>query len=135
MVDTNNSIKYGRRYRGQVGALSRIAYTVANELVRAMNGRPGIFPSQIAYASNRTGVYEIWLMDWDGSNQRQITRHANLSILPSWSADNERMVYTSFFTARGTSDMYIINRRGGEPARGKRGRGLNPSAALRPTSN
>ena len=135
MVDTNNSIQYGKRYRGQVGALSRIAHTVANDMVRAMNGRPGIFLSQIAYASNRTGVYEIWLMDWDGSNQRQITRHANLSILPSWSADNERMVYTSFFTARGTSDMYIINRHGGERVRVNTGLGLNTSATFSPTSN
>ena len=72
------------------------------ELLRTVNGRPGVFLSQIAFASNRTGNWEIWLMDWDGANQRRITNHGTISILPSWSPDNERMVYTSF--ARGTSD-------------------------------
>src|SRR4051794_19195217 len=133
MIDPGGAVQYGKRYRGQVGALSRIAHTIANDMVRAINGKPGIFLSQIAYASNRTGANEIWLMDWDGANQRQITRHANLSILPSWSADNERMVYTSFITARGSSDMYIINRRGGGRTLVKSGLGLNTSATFSPT--
>ena len=94
---------------------------------------PGVFLSQIAFASNRTGNWEIWLMDWDGANQRQITRHDALSILPSWSPDNERMVYTSF--ARGTSDMYIINRRGGGRMRIDTGLALNTSATFSPVSN
>ncbi len=135
MVDANNAIAYGKRYRGQVGALSRIAHTVANDMVRAMNGKPGIFLSQIAYASNRTGAFEIWLMDWDGSNQHQITRHGNLSILPSWSADNERMVYTSFITSAGASNMYIINRHGGERIKVNTNLGLNTSATFSPNSN
>ena len=88
-----------------------MAHMIVNDMQRQFAGKPGIFESQIAFASNRSGFWEIWLMDWDGANQRQITRHNALSILPSWSADNERLVYTSF--ARGTSDMYIIHRRGG----------------------
>jgi TolB protein len=133
MVDSTGATQYGKRYRGQLGALSRIAHTIANEMVRAVNGKPGIFLSQIAYASNRTGSFEIWLMDWDGANQREITRHNALSILPSWSADNERMVYTSF--TRGTSEMYIINRRGGGRIRVTSGLGLNTSATFSPVSN
>ena len=133
LVDATGATQYGKRYRGQLGALSRIAHTVANDLVRSVNGRPGIFLSQIAFASNRTGNFEIWLMDWDGANQRQITKHNALSILPSWSADNERMVYTSF--SRGTSDMYIINRRGGGRVRVNSGVGLNTSATFSPVSN
>jgi TolB protein len=133
LVDAGGNTQYGKRYRGQLGALSRIAHTVANDLVRSLNGRPGIFLSQIGFASNRTGSHEIWLMDWDGSNQRQITRHNALSILPSWSADNERMVYTSF--TRGTSDMYIISRQGGGRIRVNSGLGLNTSATFSPITN
>jgi TolB protein len=133
MLDSTGATQFGKRYRGTPSALPRIAHMLANDLVRTVIGKPGIFLSLIGFASNRTGTFEIWLMDWDGANQRQITRHNALSILPSWSADNERMVYTSF--ARGTSDMYIINRRGGGRTRVPSGLNLNTSATFSPISN
>src|SRR5205807_2293099 len=45
----------------------------------------------------------------------------------------DRMVYTSL--GRGTSDMYIINRRGGGRIRLPTGVGLNTSATFSPISN
>jgi TolB protein len=133
LVDQSGAVQLKKRYRGTEAALARTAHMLANELMRTFNNRPGVFLSQIAFASNRSGNWEIWLMDWDGANQRQITRHGALSILPSWSPDNERMVYTSF--ARGTSDMYIINRRGGGRIRINSGLALNTSATFSPVSN
>jgi TolB protein len=133
LLDSTGASQFGKRYSGTAAALPRIAHMLGNDLVRTVNGRPGIFLSMIGFASNRTGNFEIWLMDWDGTNQRQITRHKALSILPSWSADNERMVYTSF--ARGTSDMYIINRRGGARTRVTTGLNLNTSATFSPIGN
>jgi TolB protein len=132
LFDQAGTAQLKKRYRAPEAALSRTAHMLANELVRTVNGRPGVFLTQIAFASDRGGFWEIWLMDWDGSNQRQITTHKGLSILPSWSPDNERMVYTSF--ARGVSDMYIINRRGGGRLRINSGLSLNTSATFSPVS-
>jgi TolB protein len=131
--DASGATQLAKRYRSPVAALGRTAHMLSNELLKTLNGRPGVFLTQIAFASNRTGTWEIWLMDWDGANQRRITFHNALSILPSWSPDNERMVYTSF--ARGTSDMYIINRRGGGRVRVPSGLSLNTSATFSPVSN
>jgi len=133
LVDPSGATQLHKLYRSPKAAMTRTAHMLANEIVKVLNGRPGVFLSQIAYASNRTGNWEIWLMDWDGANQRRITSHGVLSILPSWARDNERMVYTSF--ARGTSDMYIINRRGGGRVRVNSGLGLNTSATFSPISN
>jgi TolB protein len=133
LFDQSGTAQMKKRYRSPEAALSRTAHMLANELIRLISSRPGIFLTQIAFASNRTGMWEIWLMDWDGSNQRKITNHGALSILPSWSPDNERMVYTSF--ARGTSDMYIINRRGGGRVRINSGLALNTSATFSPVGN
>jgi TolB protein len=120
-------------YTGPAGALTKTAHIIANALVKMVNGKPGVFLSQIAFASNRTGSWEIWLMNWDGGNQRQITRHGALSILPSWAPDDQRLVYTSF--AAGTSDMYIISRYSGGRVRIHTGLGLNTSATFSPVSN
>ncbi|HEX8255061.1 MAG TPA: hypothetical protein VF846_18110, partial [Thermoanaerobaculia bacterium] len=133
LVDQAGAAQLRKRYRSPEAALSRTAHMLANELIKLFNNRPGVFMTQIAFASNRTGQWEIWLMDWDGQNQRQISRHGALSILPSWSPDNERMVYTSF--ARGTSDMYIINRRGAGRMRVATTLGLNTSATFSPLGN
>ena len=133
LLDQTGAPQLKKRYRGTEAALGRTAHMLANELMKLFNNRPGVFLSQIAFASNRTGNWEIWLMDWDGSNQRQITRHGVLSILPSWSPDNERMVYTSFMG--GTSEMYVINRRGGGRIKVNSGLSLNTSATFSPVSN
>jgi TolB protein len=133
MIDTTGTTQLGKRYRGPTAALTKIAHTIANDLVRIVNGKSGIFLSQIAFASDRDGAWEIYLMDWDGGNQRRITYHNGLSILPSWSPDNERMVYTSF--SKNASDMYVINRRGGGRIRIHTGLNLNTSARFSPISN
>jgi len=133
LVDQSGAAQLKKRYRSPKTALARTAHLLSNEIVKTLNGRPSVFLSQIIFASDRTGQWEIWIMDWDGANQRRITNHGALSILPSWSPDNERMVYTSF--ARGTSDMYIINRRGGGRTRINSGLALNTSATFSPVGN
>lgn len=134
LFDTSGTlVAPGKRYRATAAALTRTAHTIADEVLRMVTGRKGIFMTQIAYASNRSRHWEIWLMDWDGANQRQITTHKTISILPSWAPDNERMVYTSFLG--GTSNMWIVNRRGGGRIRLNTGLGLNTSATFSPVSN
>lgn len=133
LTDQAGTVQLGKRYRSPESALARTAHMLSNEIVKTLNGRPSVFLTQIGFASNRTGNWEIWLMDWDGANQRRITFHNALSMLPSWSPDNERMVYTSW--ARGTSDMYIINRRGGARQRIDSKLALNTSATFSPVGN
>ena len=133
LLDTTGAPQFGKRYRGAQAALTRTAHTLANDLLKFVNGTPGVFMSQIAFAGNRSGSWEIYLMDWDGANQRRITNHGSISILPSWSPDNERMVYTSF--GNGTSDLYIVNRRGGGRTRLRTKVGLNVSATFSPVGN
>ena len=133
LIDPSGASQLTKRYRSPATALARTAHLLSNEIVKTLHGRPSVFLTQIAFASNRTGNWEIFLMDWDGANQRKITNHGALSILPSWSPDNERMVYTSF--ARGTSDMYVVNRRDGKRVRVNSDLALNTSATFSPISN
>ncbi|HXI14592.1 MAG TPA: Tol-Pal system beta propeller repeat protein TolB [Thermoanaerobaculia bacterium] len=119
-----------RRYRGTEAALTRMAHTLANDLVRYFNGQPGIFMTQIAFVSSRDGAKEIYLMDYDGSSQRRITSHRTLALNPDWSPDNDRLVYTAF--GKESSDLYIVNRRGGGRLRISTGVGLNTSATFSP---
>jgi eukaryotic-like serine/threonine-protein kinase len=49
----------------------------------------------IAYASNRSGVPQIWLVNVDGSGQRQITEMPDGACQPAWSPDGSLLVFIS----------------------------------------
>lgn len=135
LLDTNsNATQLARRYRSTPAALTRIANTIANDLLIHFTGKPGVFLTQIAFVSTRDTsgqrIKEIYVMDWDGSNQRRITAHKTLSISPSWSPDGNRIVYTSF--GRGSTDMYTVGREGGARRKLETGVSLNSSPAVSP---
>ncbi|HUP66552.1 MAG TPA: Tol-Pal system beta propeller repeat protein TolB [Thermoanaerobaculia bacterium] len=127
---SSDQMQMGRKYRGNTAALTRMAHTVANDLVRHFNGARGLFLSNIAFISDRSGHREVWLMDYDGTNQRQITNHRALTLTPSFSPDGERLVYTSF--SNDASWLHIVHRQGGGRIRLSTGVALNTSPVFAP---
>ena len=62
--------------------------------------------SQIAFTSNRTGEFNIFVMDADGNNVKQIT-DLELASRPKWSPDGERIVFEGF--VGGSREVFVIN--------------------------
>ena len=50
---------------------------------------------QIAFASDRSGRPQIWVINVDGSDPRQITDEPSGACQPDWSPDGTRIVFTS----------------------------------------
>ncbi len=50
---------------------------------------------QIAFASDRTGVPQIWLMNIDGTGKQQITDMPDGACQPTWHPDGDRLVFIS----------------------------------------
>ncbi len=95
----------GKRYRGEASAARRIAHTFADEIVQYFSGQRGISLTSIAFVSDRSGsraneFKEIYLMDYDGHNQRPITAHQTISLSPSFSPAVDAVAYTSYFSGR-----------------------------------
>ncbi|MFN7036379.1 MAG: protein kinase domain-containing protein [Bellilinea sp.] len=59
---------------------------------------------QIAFASNRTGLMQIWLMNADGTQQRPITNMPDGACQPSWSPDGQKIAFIS--PCAGRRDQY-----------------------------
>jgi Tol biopolymer transport system component/DNA-binding winged helix-turn-helix (wHTH) protein len=79
---------------------------------------PQISPdgNRIAFQSDRSGSYEIWVADSDGRNPQRLT-FFNRSLTGSahWSPNGKQIVFDS--RAEGRGDIYIISAEGGNPRR------------------
>ena len=77
-------------------AARMIAHKFADEIIfRLGGGVPGIAESKIYFVSDRSGHKEIWAMDYDGSNQHQITHLGSISLSPRISPDGSRLAFSS----------------------------------------
>ena len=63
----------------------------------ALGGDPRVSPdgSRILFISNRTGIYQLYVMRANGSRVRQLTNGLSGSFLGNWSPDGRRIVYYS----------------------------------------
>lgn len=65
-------------------------------------------PSQIAFASDRDGDLEIYLMNADGSDIRQLTFNAATDDMPAFSPDGKKIAFVS--NIDGDFEIFTINR-------------------------
>jgi TolB protein len=94
----------GKVYRGAPSdpQVRKFAHQFADEIIsRLSGGLPGIASTQIAFVSSRTGTKEIWVMDYDGANQRPLTSLHTISLTPRWAPDASRIAFTCFASANG----------------------------------
>ena len=115
----------GRRYIEEASErqVRLAAHKFANEIVfRLGGGVPGIAETKIAFVRRMSGqVKEIFVMDYDGANQEQITELDSLSLTPAISVDGERIAFTSYkennpdimvFSLLTKGPLAFFNRRG-----------------------
>ncbi|NQY17825.1 MAG: PD40 domain-containing protein, partial [Alteromonas sp.] len=86
----------------------------------AWNIHPSISPDgkHIAFISDKDGLSNVWVMDIDGSNLRQVTKEkSNLIHSPKWSPDGEYLVVTKgIMSSRSipAGEIWIYHKSGGD---------------------
>jgi Tol biopolymer transport system component len=72
--------------------------------------------TKVAFASNRSGIKEIWVCNRDGSDVTQLTSLGGSDTLPGyWSPDGRMLLLQA--TVEGNSDVYVVPSNGGKPKR------------------
>jgi TolB protein len=105
-----------------------MAHKFADEIIfRLGGGLQGIAESQIYFVSDRSGHKEIWAMDYDGSNQHQVTHLGTIALSPRISPDGSRIAFSGLTKTGWEILMYSveINRMVGFPHMG--GTNLSPA--------
>lgn len=62
---------------------------------------------KIAFASDRDGNFEIYVMDADGGGQLRLTENPAEDYSPAWAPDGSRLAFVS--TRDGNAEIYVIN--------------------------
>lgn len=99
LYDVKNNVApqvLGKQYREDATPDNArlIAHRFADEIIfRLGGGIPGIAESKIVFISNRSGNKEVWMMDYDGYGQHQITHLGTIVLSPRISPDNSRVAF------------------------------------------
>jgi TolB protein len=103
-----NAQVLGKRYFGSVdeAGARKVAHEFAADIL-AHWGATSLYGTKIYFVSDRTGHKELWSMDPDGSNQKQLTSFKSISIMPAVSPEGSKVAFTSF--ARGNPAIFILS--------------------------
>lgn len=127
----------GRSYTGSLKDVRGIGHKFCNDLVEKLTGQKGFFLTKLV-ASRSSGKNEkdIFIMDWDGENVKQITNYRTISQSPSWSSDARYIAYTAFLyhTKRRSrnADLFIYDTKTNKHSVLSARKGINSSAAFFP---
>lgn len=122
---------FSKTYKGEDQEARSLAHRVADDLVFALTGQPGMAASKIVMVGNRTGKKELYICDTDGFGLRQLTRDNAISLAPRWSSDGRQIVYTSYYRTQ-FPDVFLIELSTGARRCLADFPGLNSSAAFSP---
>jgi uncharacterized protein YjdB len=98
----------------------------------ATNIQAAIAPdrTRLAFSSNRSGSFDLYVMDTDGQRLRRLTSSAGGEGEPAWTPDGGRVVYTA--TSGTATQVWIVTTDGGENRQLTTASGGNHSPSVSP---
>ncbi len=104
-----DDLRLGRRYTWKPALIRQIAHHFADDILTTVFGiRDRLFTSKILFSSTRTGNPEIFVMDYDGHNQVQITRNHFVDLFPDMRPRHHQIVFTSLRNGRSALIWYDL---------------------------
>ena len=102
-----DAYQFGKRYYGDMNEAGtrQVAHDFSRDILQNLGLGVGLAGTRIYFVSDRNGQKEIYSIDYDGANLRQLTNFKNLTIGPSISPDGSRLAYTTF--VEGTPKIYM----------------------------
>jgi TolB protein len=108
----------------------RLAHQVANAVVEAFTGSPGIFDTQVVTIVDFGSGKEVYTIDYDGANRRSVSRNGSINLSPSWSPDGQLITYTSY--RDNNPDLWVTDLRTGRHKKLSARSGINAGAEWSP---
>ena len=84
-----------------------MSHLIANEVVKTLTGEKGIFLTKIAYIKKDGKAKEICIADYDGANERRLTKNGSINLSPAFSPDGKEIYFTSY--VEGDPKLFKVN--------------------------
>lgn len=86
-----------------------LGQSVESKITSISNAYPMFSPDneKIVFHSNRMGNYDIYIMNFDGSNLIRLTDDPEMDRTPSWSPNGEKITFVS--TRDGNYDVFVMD--------------------------
>jgi TolB protein len=101
------AVVLAKQYEGDSSQLKKMAHRFANEVMKHYTGFPGVFGTQISFSSRVGRFKELFVMEMDGSDIRQLTNDRGLALSSAWDPSGTKLVYTSFRNR--VPDLFLID--------------------------
>ena len=120
-----------KKYHSSAKAARRSVHSFVRDMAELLTGeRLKFLSSRIAFVEKTTKNYKLMVADFDGSDARPILQSDKIMLLPSWSADGERIFFTAY--TNGEPDLYQVEVKSGKTTLLSDYPGLNTSASASP---
>ncbi len=86
----------GKRYTVGNNGVRAAVHHFADEIVKHLTGVDGIAQTKVAFARKRGERSEIFMTDYDGFDERQVTSQNTLSLSPVWGVGRKWIAFTSY---------------------------------------
>ena len=86
----------GEAYKVAQKDVRAALHDFVDKVVKQLWGEFGIASTELAWVSKVDGVKQIVVADYDGYNRRQLTHDTTISMMPTWTKDNNSIIYVSF---------------------------------------
>ncbi len=107
-----------------------IVHDIANDIVKTLTGDEGIYRTKIAYVREIDKAKEIFMADFDGYGEVQLTNNGSINISPAVSPDGKYIYFTSYMD--GEPRLYRLNLKNNDVKQIAGYAGLNAAPAVSP---
>lgn len=119
----------GKRYTGSLSDYRYIIHMFDDRLLEKITNAQGCFTTKIAFMDDAK-TREIFVMDYDGANLRQLTNTKTINLSPEWAPDGKGLIFTSYIHRN--PDLYYVSVDGQRVVPVSSRKGLNASGRFSP---
>lgn len=84
-----------------------IGHDIANEIVHTLTGDAGPFRTRVVYIKRIGLAKELFIADYDGSNEKQLTSNGSINLSPAFSPNKEEVYFVSYMA--GQPKLYMVD--------------------------
>jgi len=127
---TRGEILFNKKYISDINKLKTLSRTIASDILRTLTNDEGDFSTKITFVSKKGSKSDLCVINYDGSDLKNVINHQSIIITPRWSPDGNLLAFTSF--KEGQPAVYIRNLKNGTERKVASFEGLNMCGAFSP---